>query len=57
MTLPAFAAERRAAALLLLDTRRQLSIDITCPPGAEHMPLLLSNSGTVRRTDRRSTVS
>ena len=35
MTLPAFAAERRAAAPLLLGARRTLSIDISCPRGTQ----------------------
>jgi len=48
MTLPAFVAERRAAALLLLDAwRPPLSIDISCPHGAQQQtrlaPLLQSN--------------
>jgi len=35
VTLPTFAAERRAAAPLLLGARRPpLSIDISCPHGA-----------------------
>jgi len=39
MTLPAFSADRRAAAPLLLragacSSRPQLSIDISCPQGA-----------------------
>jgi len=34
VTLPAFAAERRVAAPLLLSTGQQ-SIDISCPPGAQ----------------------
>jgi len=46
MTLPAFAAERR---------RRQPSIDISCPQGAQQQtrrtPLLLSIDGTAGRTD------
>jgi len=55
MTLPAFAAERR----------RLLSIDISCPRGAQQQtrrtPLLLSNDGTDRRmdaeTDGRSNIN
>jgi len=51
MTLPAFAAERR----------RLLSIDISCPQGAQQQtrrtPLLLSIGGTSRRTDGHPTVS
>jgi len=52
MTLPAFAAERRAAAQLLLGARRpQLSIDISCSHDAQQqtrrIPLLRSNDGTV----------
>ena len=40
ITLPGFAAERRAAAPLLLSapaagTQRQLSVDISCPQGAQ----------------------
>jgi len=35
MTLPAFAAERRAAAPLLLGARRTLSIDISYPRGTQ----------------------
>jgi len=63
VTLPAFANERRAAALLLLSAsaagtrRRQLSIDISCPRGAQQQtcrpPLLLSTDVTDRRTDAR----
>jgi len=57
VTLPAFAAERRAAALLLLGARRQpLSIDISCPHGAQQQtrrtPLLWSNDGAGERADR-----
>jgi len=48
-TLPAFAAERR---------RRQPSIDISCPQGAQQQtrstPLLLSIDGTDSRTDGRT---
>jgi len=36
MTLPAFATEHRVAALFLLGTRHlPLSIDISCPRGAQ----------------------
>ena len=49
MTLSAFAAERRAAALL---------IDISCPHGARQQtrrtPLLLLIDGTDRQTDRQT---
>jgi len=46
MTLPAFAAERRAAG------RRLLSIDISCAQQQTRCtPLLLSIDGTDRRTD------
>jgi len=63
MTLPTFAAERRAEAPLLLSApaagtwrrRSQLLIDISCPQGAQQQtrrpPLLLSNDG--RQTDGR----
>jgi len=60
ITLPAFAAERRAAAPLLHAERRrkQLSIDVSCRRGAEQQtrrtPLLLSNDGTDRQTDGRT---
>jgi len=65
MTLPAFAAERRAAAPLLLSVpaaatrrRRLLSIDIFCQRGAQQQtrctPLLLLNDGTDGRADRRT---
>jgi len=58
MALPAFAAERRAAAPLLLGSRRPpLSIDISCPHGAQQQTrrtlVLQSNNGTYRRTDTR----
>jgi len=65
VTLSAFAAERRAAAPLLQSApaagtrhrRPQLSIDISCPNGAQQQtrqpPLLLSIHGTDRRTDRQ----
>jgi len=62
ITLPAFAAERRAAAPLLLSAGVccrsvvQQSIDISCPRGAQqqtrHTPLLLLISGTDRRRDK-----
>jgi len=63
VTLPAFTAERRAAAPLLLNLaaagtprqRSQLSIDISCPRGAQQQtrrpPLLLSIDGTDRCMD------
>jgi len=60
MALPAFAAERRAAArsaasLLLGAGAPLLSIDISFPHGAQQQtrrtPLLRSNDGTARRTD------
>jgi len=58
MTLPAFAAERHAAAPLLLGARRPpLSIDISCSYSQQQTrrtPLLLPNH---RRTDGHSTVS
>jgi len=51
MTLPAVAAKRR----------RLLSIDISCPRGAQQQTrrtlLLLAIDGTDRRADGRSTVS
>jgi len=63
MTLPAFAGKRRAAAPLLLGARRPpLSIDISCPHGAQQQtrrtPMLMSSDGrrTDRQTDGRSTV-
>jgi len=50
----AFAAERRAAAPLLLDARRSLSIDVFCQRDAFQQTrrklLLLSNDGTDRQT-------
>jgi len=57
MAMPAFAAERRAAALLLLGARQQpLSIDISSPHGAQQQtrrtPLLWSNDGAGERADR-----
>jgi len=55
MALPAFAAERRAAAPLLPAAwRPQLSIDISSLHGAQQQTrrtLLRSNDGTDRRTD------
>jgi len=59
VTLPAFAAERRAAVLLLLGVRRPpLSINISCSHGAQQQsrgtPLLRSNDGTDKRTDGRT---
>jgi len=71
MALPAFAAERRAAAQLLLGARRPpLAIDISCSHDAQQQtrrtPLLRSNDGTVdgridgqtdRRTDTYQTAS
>jgi len=61
MTLPAFAAKRRAAAPLLLGARRPpLSIDISCPHGAQQQtrrtPMLMSSDGrrTDGQTDRRA---
>jgi len=70
VTLPAFAAESRAAAPLLLsagacyaalaELRPLLLMDISCPQGAQyqtHWPLLLlSIDGTDRQTDGRFTV-
>ena len=65
VTLPAFAAERRAGAPLLLNAhaasarsqRPPLSIDISCPRGAQQQthrpPLLHSIDGTDRQTDAR----
>ena len=58
-TLPAFAAERRAAAPLLLGTRRlPLSINISRPRGARQQtrrtPRMLSSDGTDRQTDRQT---
>jgi len=55
VTLLAFAAERRAATPLLLDAQLlPLSIDISCPHGAQqqthHTPRLRSNDGTDERT-------
>jgi len=65
VTLLAFAAKRRAAARvaapLLMGVRRlPLSIDISCPHGAQQQTRrtaqLQSNDGTDGRTDGRSTV-
>jgi len=54
MTLPAFVAERRAAALGA--RRSPLSIDISCPDGAQQQTRLTppprSNGGTDGQTDR-----
>jgi len=62
-TLPAFAAECSAAALLLLRVpaagmqRWQPLVDISCPQGAQQQtrqwPLLLWIEGTDRQTDAR----
>jgi len=62
LTLPAFAAVRRAAVPLLLGARRPpLPIDISCPHSVQQQtrrtPLLLSNDETERRTDGHPTVS
>jgi len=60
VTLLAFAAVRRAAAPLLLSGRRQrlLSIDISCPQGAQQQTrrtlLQRSIDGTDRQTDGRT---
>jgi len=61
MTLPAFAEERRAAAPCcgaVAAVPYALSIDISCPHGAQQQtrrtPLLLSIDGTDRRTDGRT---
>jgi len=58
VTLPAFAAERRAAVLLLGVRRPPLSINISCSHGAQQQsrgtPLLRSNDGTEKRTDGRT---
>jgi len=63
LTLPAFAAKRRAVVPLLLragaccQRAMQQSIDISCPPGRPgaqqqtHTPLLLSIDWTDRQTD------
>jgi len=58
VTLPAFAAECRAVALLLLGAwRLPLLIDISCLHCAQqqtyHMLHLQSNDGTDKQTDRR----
>jgi len=58
-TPPAFAAERRAAAPLLLGTRRlPLSINISRPHGAQQQTRrtlrLLSSDGTDRQADRQT---
>jgi len=58
VTLLTFAAERRAAAPLLLGARRPpLSIDIFCQHGAQQQTgrtlRLRSNDGTENRTDDR----
>jgi len=59
MTLPASAAERRAAAPLTISAVQQ-SIDISCPPGAQQQTrctlVLLSIDGTDRWTDGCSTM-
>jgi len=56
MALPAFAAECRAAAPLLLGASR--CSDISCPHGAQHSaanpPRLRSNDGSDKRTDGRT---
>jgi len=62
VTLLAFAAERRAAAPLLLGARRlPLSIDVSRPHGVQQQtrctPRLRSIDGTDRQTDGRWTVS
>jgi len=60
VTLLAFAAERRAAAPLLLGTRRPpLSINISRPHGAQQQTRrtpqrLRSNDGTGKQTDRQT---
>ena len=61
MALPAFAAERRAAAHLLLSAvlqRPPLSIDTSCAPSTQQQnrrtPQRLSNDGTDRQTDRQT---
>jgi len=56
VTLLAFAAEHRAAALLLLGARRSpLSIDISCPHGAQQQTchMLWSTDDTDTQTNRR----
>jgi len=62
VTLLAFTAERRAATTLLLGARPPpLSVDISCPHGAQQQtcrtPRLRSNDGKDRRTDGRWSVS
>jgi len=61
VTLPAFAAERRAAAPLLLSTwRPPLSIDISCSRGAQQQTRRTSRGmmgQTDRQTDGRSAAS
>jgi len=59
VTLLAFAAERRAAASLLLNARRPpLSVNISCAQQqTRRTPQLRSIDGTDGRTDGRSTVS
>ena len=61
MTLPAFAAKRRAVALCcgaVAAERPSLSINTSCPRGAQqqthHTPLLRSNDGTDAWTDRQT---
>jgi len=57
VTLPAFAAERRAAGAVSSTADARLSIDVSCPQGAQQQTrrrLLLLSSGL---TDGRSTVS
>jgi len=57
VTLLAFAAEHRAAALLLLGARRSpLSIDISCPHGAQQQTchMLWSTDDTDTQTDGRT---
>jgi len=62
VTLPAFAAVRRAAAQLLLSAVQQ-SIGISCPPGAQQQPAAAecgwrvmgqTDGQTDRQTDVRS---
>jgi len=59
VTLPAFAAVRRAAAQLLLSAVQQ-SIGISCPPGAQQQTrtsrVRLASDGTDRRTDRQTDI-
>jgi len=57
VTLPAFAAERRAAAPCCGARRPPLSIDISCPHGAQQQTCrtpLLRSDGTDGRTDRQT---